>query len=190
MTGLLWQTGYLTIKEVRNSDWGTLYRLDFPDLEVRRTFMRRLLDSCTKDRKGVTTPFIEKLQNAVMDDDLEGFLKLFQSFLAGIDYDLHLPYEKYYQTIFFCVFKLLGVAIEAESHTNEGRIDAYIRTEKKVYLFEFKLNKTSQKAIRQIAAHHYYEKFQASCLPMVMVGVNFDSDKGNIKDWKSKTIHN
>ena len=190
VTGLLWQTGYLTIKEVRNSDWGSPYRLDFPDLEVRRTFMRRLLDSCTKDRKGVTTPFIEKLQNAVMDDDLEGFLKLFQSFLAGIDYDLHLPYEKYYQTMFFCVFKLLGVAIEAEAHTNEGRIDAYIRTEKKVYLFEFKLNKTSQKAIRQIAAHHYYEKFQASCLPMVMVGVNFDFDKGNIKDWKSKTIHN
>ena len=110
-------------------------------------------------------------------------MTLFQSFLANISYDMHLPYEKYYQTIFFVVFKLLGASIDAESKTNEGRIDAYIRTKKKVYLFEFKLDKSAEKAISQIIDHHYYEKFQNCGLPIVMVGVNFDSSKGRIDGW-------
>ena len=97
---------------------------------------------------------------------------------------MHLPYEKYYQTIFFVVFKLIGASIEAESRTNEGRIDAYIRTQKNLYLFEFKLDKTAEIAIEQITDHHYYEKFLTSNLPVVMVGVNFNSKKGRIDDWK------
>ncbi len=44
ITGLLWQTGYLTIKDIRKGIAGTRYRLDFPDREVRETFMNRLLE--------------------------------------------------------------------------------------------------------------------------------------------------
>ena len=52
-----------------------------------------------------------------------------------------------------------------------------------VYLFEFKLDKSADKALSQIAGHHYYEKFRTCGLPIVMVGVNFNSKKGRIDDW-------
>jgi len=101
---------------------------------------------------------------------------------------MHLPYEKYYQTIFYITFLLLGLDIEAESKTNEGRVDAYIRTKKNVYLFEFKLDKSSGAALTQITGHHYYEKFQFCGLPITMVGVNFNSEKGRIDDWTAKAL--
>ena len=189
VTGLLWQTGYYTIKEAKQDIDGTLYRLDFPDREVQTTFTRRLIEFLAGDANGSEASYLARdMRRAIREDDLPGFMKLFQSFLAGISYDIHLPYEKYYQTIFFVVFKLIGATIEAESRTNEGRIDAYIRTAKNVYLFEFKLDKTAATALDQIQEHHYFEKFQNGTLPITMVGVNFNSEKGRIDDWKETRV--
>lgn len=189
VTGLLWQTGYLTIKEVRCDEDGIQYRLDFPDREVQAAFSQRLVESLAGDARGdEASCLVRDLRTAIRKDDLSSFMRLFQSFLATITYDMRLPYEKYYQTVFFIVFKLLGASIEAESRTNEGRIDAYIHTQKNVYLFEFKLDKTVEIAIDQIEDHHYYEKFLSCSIPIVMVGVNFDSEKGRIDDWKARLI--
>ncbi len=115
-------------------------------------------------------------------------MALFQSFLAGIDYGLHLPYEKYYQTIFFVVFKLIGTSIEAESRTNVGGIEAYIRTANAVSICEFKLDKTAGTAVRQIIDRRYYERFQSCGLPIRLVGVAFDSAKGHIDGWEETTV--
>ena len=190
ITGLLWQTGYLTIKETRQDAYGPLYRLDFPDREVQATFNSRLVKFYAggEERGDEALAQMRAFAEAIRNDDLDGFLTLFQSFLACISYRLHLPDEKYYQTIFFVVFKFLGAAIEAESCTNEGRIDAYVRTAKAVYVFEFKLNKGPRKAVRQILDRHYYEKFQACGLPIRLIGVNFDATKGRLDSWKETTL--
>ena len=189
ITGLLWQTGYLTIKDVRCDEDGMQYRLDFPDKEVQATFSRRLIESFAGERKNDESwVMARQFRTAIREDDLPRFMTLFQSFLAKISYELHIPHEKYYQTIFFIVFKFLDASVEAESCTNEGRIDAYIRTAKKVYIFEFKLNKTAENAIDQIMDRRYYEKFQNGGLPIVLVGVNFDSSKGRIDNWAETTV--
>ena len=39
-------------------------------------------------------------------------------------------------------------------------------------------------AMSQLVYHHYYEKFQSCGLSIIMVGVNFDSEKGRIDGWK------
>ena len=189
ITGLLWQTGYLTIKDIREDAFGMLYRLDFPDREVQSTFTSRLIK--TYAGSGAEDELLAQMRafgQAINNDDLDGFLTIFQSFLANIDYKLHIPDEKYYQSIFFLVFKFLGASIEAESCTNEGRIDAYIRTAKAVYIFEFKLNKSAKKAVSQIVDKHYYEKFQSCGLPIRMIGVNFNSAKGRIASWKEMAL--
>ena len=77
---------------------------------------------------------------------------------------------------------------DAEAKTNEGSIDAYIRTSKAVYVFEFKLNKTARKAIAQIHDRHYYERFQGGELPVILIGANFNSSKGQINAWAQTTL--
>ena len=189
ITGLLWQTGYLTIKDVRRNGVEREYSLDFPDREVQETFNRRLIEFYAGTEKSSEAwSLTRQFRTAICNDDLQGFLTLFQSFLASISYNIHIPDEKYYQSIFFVVFKLLDASIEAESQTNEGRIDAYIRTAKTVFIFEFKLNKTARKAVRQIIDRHYYEKFQSAGLPIRLIGVNFNSSKGRIDAWKEMKL--
>lgn len=184
LTGLLWQTGYLTISEVRRGVAGTRYRLDFPDREVRQTYMGRLLEFYGGLRRGLAGSVIEDFYATIGQDDLDGFMGVLQSFLARIIYDLHIPSEKYYQTIFFIVFELLGIVIEAESHTNQGRIDAYVRTARTVFIFEFKLARSAGEAVGQILDRRYYEKFRNGGLPVRLVGVNFGSAKGRIDGWQ------
>ncbi|MBP1583943.1 MAG: AAA family ATPase, partial [Victivallales bacterium] len=184
ITGLLWQTGYLTIKEILPDDYGLKYRLDFPDMEVQQTFMDRLLEMYSGDQIQDGLVLVSDFRQALRRDDLDGFLTMFQSLLAGISYELHIKAEKYYQSIFFVIFKLMGAAIEAESRTSLGRVDAYVRTEKTVYIFEFKLNRTADEAVGQIIDRHYYEKFRLCGLPVRLVGVNFDYSRRNITGWK------
>ena len=114
ITGLLWQTGYLTIKELVPGLRKIKYRLGFPDYEVEDTFMTRLLEHFCDIPKGTAEDTIENFQKAIAKDDLDGFMTLFQSFLANIPYGIHLKHEKYYQTVFFIFFRLLGLFIEAE----------------------------------------------------------------------------
>ncbi|MBQ6472285.1 MAG: ATP-binding protein [Victivallales bacterium] len=188
VTGLLWQTGYLTIRELVPGLRRMKYRLGFPDYEVEDTFMTRLLEHFCDIPQGTGEDTIEGFQKAIANDDLDGFMTMLQSFLANIPYGLHLKHEKYYQTVFFIFFRLLGLFIEAESCTNQGRIDAYVRTEKTVFIFEFKLDKSPDEAVGQILDRHYYEKFQGGGLPIRLVGVNFDSSKGRIDGWQEGTL--
>ena len=188
ITGLLWQTGYLTIVGVRQGTRGVKYQLGFPDKEVRETFCIRLLEFYSELALGTGDTLVERMQDAIMADDLNGFLTVLQSVFANIDYKLHIRDEKYYQTIFFVVFLLLGSEIEAESCTNQGRIDAYVRTAKTVFLFEFKLDRSPDEAVGQILDRRYYERFQGGGLPIRLVGVNFDSSKGRIDGWQECTL--
>ena len=188
ITGMLWQTGYLTIRGVRDGVRGLRYQLGFPDREVRDTFCLRLLEYYGNLSLGTGDSLVEKMQNAIMQDDPDGFLRLFQSVLANIDYTLHLRQEKYYQSIFFVVFLLLGSEIAADSCTNQGRIDAYICSNSCVYIFEFKLDKTAEEAVGQIKDRRYFEKFMHGRLPIRLIGVNFDSEKGRIDCWQEGTM--
>ena len=187
--GLLWQTGYLTIKEVLPGPLGSsMFRLGFPDHEVEDAFNTQLLAYYSGYKDAAMSSMIFKLTDAMRRDDLESFMGTLESYFASIPYDIRGGDEHYYQTIFFITFLLLGSSVKAESRTNEGRIDAYIRTAKAVYIFEFKLNKSAKKAVSQIVDRHYYEKFQSCGLPIRLIGINFNSAKGRIDGWKEMAL--
>ena len=45
------------------------------------------------------------------------------------------------------------------------------------------MNKDAQTAMQQINLNDYRQRFALSGKPVVKVGINFDSGKGNIEDW-------
>ena len=81
---------------------------------------------------------------------------------------------------------LLGISIEAESKTNEGRIDAVAANEDFVFVFEFKLDKTEEEALDQIKERDYYRRYMNSGKRIFLVGVNFNVERGQIQDWTSE----
>jgi hypothetical protein len=109
-------------------------------------------------------------------------------FFADIPYDIQLANEKYYQTIFYIVFRLIGLRMEAEARTSIGRIDAVAQTEKYVYIFEFKLDRSSAEALKQIHDKEYYQKYLGSGREVILIGAKFSTKKHNIADWKTEVL--
>jgi len=172
---LLFQTGYLTIKGYDN-DFMT-YRLGYPNFEVENSFQYALLRSYSYTE---TNGHLVSLIRALRNDDFELFFDTLRIFFAQIPYDLQINKEKYYQTIFYLIFSLIGLKVEAEVKTNKGRIDAII-IDKNVYIFEFKFNGYKDKALSQIKEKKYFEKYQGAGKEIYLFGVEF-SDQ-NVGEW-------
>jgi len=82
---------------------------------------------------------------------------------------------------------LLGLYIEAESATNDGRIDAVVQTSDAIFIFEFKLD-NDPTALEQIKAKEYFQKYLLDKREIYIVGVNFDSEKGNLVGWADEKL--
>ncbi len=60
---------------------------------------------------------------------------------------IQLTDEKYYQTIFYVILKLIGADVGVEETTNDGRIDAVFQTPSHIFIFEFKRDESPEKAL-------------------------------------------
>ena len=131
--------------------------------------------------------FVAEFATSLLNNDLKKLRKTMEVFFAGIPYNVHKKQEANFQAIFFSIFRLLGVYVEAESSTNDGRIGAVIRTPQAIYIFEFKLDKDPT-ALAQIREKEYFKKYLLDKRDIYIVGVNFDSVKGNLTGWEDEKI--
>jgi hypothetical protein len=77
----------------------------------------------------------------------------------------------------------MGLYVDAERHTSQGRIDLFIRTDEYAYVMEFKLNGTAEQALQQIHDKQYTLPFEVDHRKLICVGVNFSSQTRNIERW-------
>ena len=182
---LLFQTGYLTIKSSSLSRGVTHYRLGFPNREVEAAFNAYLLEeygAAKKERSGVIASDLADFLEA---GDLEGAMELLRSFLADIPYDIQIKAERYYQTIFYTFFRLVGIFVEAEARTSSGRIDAVVKAGTHIYIFEFKLDGSADAALDQIRDKEYWLKHRAEGKDITLVGASFGAAERNLVEWKT-----
>lgn len=180
---ILFQSGYLTIQNYRESNF--IYTLGFPNREVKSSFLENLIKTYTPKGSGPTVSPLVYLQNSVENNDMESFFENLDILFAKIPYDIHLPYEKYWQSLFYLIFTLMGYYIEAEYRTSKGRIDAVISLPDRVYLFEFKLagEKTKgadglmEEAKIQIRETDYAKRFLDGGKPVSLLPVVFEYRK-------------
>ena len=192
---MLFQTGYLTIDRAEQrlvpytKKVITEYYLHFPNMEVEESFNNSLLTYCTNVKKRDTQELMLNLVTAVGACDVDGFIRLFQSIFAGIPYSIHVKDEHYYQTVFYVVCDLLKLMVQAEVCTGDGRIDMMVSAGEWIYVIEFKLNKTAEKAMTQIENKEYALKYIKENKRIMLIGVNFDFNTGNITDWLKEEYH-
>lgn len=65
-----------------------------------------------------------------------------------------------------------------------GRVDVVMRSLSALYVMELKLGKTADDAMGQIDLKNYPERFALCGLPVVKVGINFDSERRTLGEWK------
>ena len=178
---VIYQSGYLTIKGY-NSRFG-IYSLGFPNREVEEGFIRFLMPFYTRVNKAEAPFEIQKFVREIESGQPDAFFRRLQSFFADTPYELISDLELYYQNVLFIIFKLVGFYTEVEYHTSEGRIDLILKTEKYVYVMEFKLEGTAEEALRQIEEKHYALPFESDFRQLFKIGVNFSNRTRNIERW-------
>ena len=183
ITPLLYQSGYVTIKEYDPET--RIYTLDIPNKEIKVGLFDNLLpnyvDGVSAERGNVA---IAKMALLIGKRNMDGALHLLQDFLGTVPYCNVTNYEGHYQQMLFIIFTLLtNYLVDVEVHTPRGRVDIVLLTKTDLYVIELKLNKSAQAAMQQINLKNYRQRFALCGLPITKVGINFDSTQGTIEDW-------
>lgn len=179
---LIYQSGYLTIKSYDKEF--KLYTLEFPNEEVRFGFLNFITSSYTSitdDERGF---YIGKFVQELRSGDVDAFMTRLKAFFADFPYELNDKTERHYQVVFYLVFKLMGQFCDAEVRSAKGRADAVVKTKDRVYVFEFKLNGTTEQALSQIDEKGYLIPYTADGRQLIKVGASFSAEERNIEDWK------
>ena len=188
---ILFQAGYLTIKEIKElSIMRRKYVLSYPNMEVKEALLHAFLSEITYPSKksGISIyDMIEALEEKNLDRFFHILIALFDTIPNQIHPEKRTPFrdkEFYYHSIFHVIFSLIGMEIKSEIATSKGFIDSVIELDNIIYIFEFKMQKDPQIALDQIENKKYYNSYKASGKETILVGVSFDMELRNVKEWK------
>lgn len=128
---ILFQTGYLTIKEKR--DFG-IYTLDYPNAEVKESLLSYIISDLRHEQTALTKPMVIQLYEAFQANDMKQVIKLIKSIFKNIPSQTFIAEaEAYYHSLIYLVFFYLGQYIESEVNTNDGRLDCVVQTPDHIY---------------------------------------------------------
>ena len=190
---ILFQSGYLTIKEYIEDV--NMYRLGFPNDEVRYGFLENLVPAYSSLRPDETGVSIWKFVEDIRAGNVDEFMERMQAIIAGVPYD-NLPKDKLklreqnYQTAVYLIFKLMGQFVQTEINCAKGRADCIVHTKDSIYIFEFKLMSagTAEDAIVQIKENGYAAQFKTSSKKIILIGSSFNEEERTIGEWKTEEL--
>ena len=188
---LLFQTGYLTIKQELNNGAGIApdYLLTYPNHEVRYSLMSYFLDNYLTN----TPHTLGTVSNALYQHDLAAFEQHIRSLFANIAYENYsnnpiAQYEGYYAAVIYAFLCALGMETRVEVSNNMGRIDMAIRCQfpsgqKQVYVIEFKMVNGVEgdgSAMQQIKDKDYAAPDLVGQYRITLVGMEFSAEARNL----------
>ena len=179
---LLYQSGYLTIKGY--DETFKTYRLGFPNREVEEGFVKFLVPFYSPNKQEKPQMYIANFVKDVQTGNAEGFMQRVERFFDGGDYQVAGKAELYFQNTLWALFKLLGLYVDVERHTTDGRMDILVQTKDYVYILELKTDQSADAALQQIEDKQYAKPFEGDGRTIYKIGVNFSSESRRMTEWK------
>ena len=185
---VFYQSGYLTIRDYdRDTD---SYILDYPNEEVKEGFLKFLMKSYIPGMISGSGFSMPDFIRAVRDGMPERFMKSMDNLVAGVPYTEKGSAEGHFQNVVYLLFTLLGFFARMEQRTSDGRIDLTVETPQRVYIFEFKIDSSAEKAMAQIKEKEYWRPYASSGKEIYLIGANFDTRTRRLNGWLIETIGN
>ena len=184
LTPLLYQSGYLTIKDY--DERLDVYTLDIPNREIKVGLFDSLLPGYLMSEIDPGRVVIADMSAFLDDRDVDGAMRLLADFLKTVPYCHNTNYEGHYQQMLYIIFALLtDYGIIVEQRTAKGRIDISLETKDTIYVLELKFGRSADEALAQIEEKRYADAFKMRGKEIVKVGMNFTVKDGvNDLDWK------
>lgn len=183
---LLFQTGYLTIKDY-DPEYDQ-YTLGIPNKEVENGLLTELLSDSTDLDKVQLDKRLREIRIAFDEGRPDNALERIKSFLAGMPANMtHKNIELYYENNLYMLLRLLGIDVRAEWWTADGRIDLLLITKRFIYIMELKLDSTPEIALAQINTKQYDSQWKYDGRKIFKIGINFLSKTRNLDTWIIQT---
>src|SRR5690554_4021246 len=191
---LLFQTGYLTIKAIREEIPNRpTYELGFPNQEVEASLNEALLPVLGLNNDSLDELMV-RLPRLLKTADLEGLETHLKALFAGLPHDWYrnnpiARYEGHYASVFYSHFAALGLRVTVEDASHHGRVDMTVDFAGHLYLFEFKVVEQlpEGRALQQIKDKGYADKYRGQGKAIHLIGVEFSSDKRQIVGFEVET---
>ena len=178
---LLYQTGYLTIKDFCQIGASRMYELKFPNLEIENSFLSCVASAYTGKDDVASANYAFEAAKALYAHDPQKFVKALKSFFTDIPYDMtDRQNEQMWQTIVYVVLRSIGVNVNGEVKTHDGRIDMVVDLPNDIYIVEFKLDTPASEAMEQIKGKDYAGKYALSGKRVTLIGISFSAEKRTI----------
>ena len=192
LMAVLFQSGYLTIDKLINSDivGRNRYRLKYPNYSVRSALQDQIFSYYTAGDS--TIKYQAAIESALIDarlDVMESELKRLFASIAADNYRKNniAHFESYYASVVYSFFAGMGLTVIPEDVGNLGRIDLTLQLADHTYIIEFKMVKRKSKsnsALQQIIKQGYAAKYSGS---VYQIGIEFSETRRNIVSfaWQS-----
>ncbi len=186
---IMFQSGYLTIRDYRISENGILFELGFPNKEVRVSFNRDILYNLVKQKSKVNV-IAEKIIEILKTEKIEELKEQIEILISAISY-MYLKEEYNYVIAVYSMLYTTGLDVVIEDNTSKGRIDmSVLMNEKVVYIVEFKVLENERekgKALKQIKEKEYHKKY-LNYQKIYLVGIEFDKVKKELVNFEYEVI--
>ena len=180
---LLYYTGYLTIS--RPSFDGCALR--FPNEEVEVSFVKGLIGMYFGSNVKLNS-LSANVYNACNEGNTEKLIDAIGKYFNALPYSIYggKTYESTFQGLLLGLFISTGMMQNGEEETPDGRMDAVAYSEKDIWIFELKVDKSAEEALEQINTKGYADKFGylIDGRKVHKVGLNFSSETRRLESWK------
>lgn len=182
---LLFQTGYLTIKDVKDDMW----RLGYPNLEVKSAFLKHLFYSFTEGLPGSDQSRFMRLSRYLQAEELDAFFETVNAIVASVPYTLRgTPDEAWFHTLFYLMVAASGAYVQSEVLTSRGRIDMVVHFPDKIWIMEFKCSQTAEAGLKQIHEKGYADRYRGLGKKALLLGIGFDPNTRQVAGWRVETV--
>jgi len=193
---LLFQTGYITIKNTIQDGFERYYIMSYPNYEVKTSLNRWIVRYMSNINSSQETKLIKEIREIISNGKVDEMKNVFYSFFSSIPYQWYInnnicEYEGYYAGVLYALISSTGFDIKCEDTTNKGRMDMVIQYENKIYIIEFKIIKEEKEkgtALQQIKRKRYFEKYQTKENKIYLIGIEFDDKQRNIANFEYETL--
>ncbi len=177
---LMFQTGYLTIRQSQVLAGQEFYTLGYPNQEVRQAFSSSLIGQYSQLVPSQISQFGVALHRALLRLDWDTLFAKVNQVLAGIPYEIFAKKESYVHSLMHLMLTSTGLSTQSQVQTSLGRMDTLVITPTHQIIFEFKTSGRAEQAVQQINTMQYAAGFDQT---VVKVGVLFDLDQKCISEW-------
>ena len=180
LPALMYQGGYLTIKEVGDEN---SFFLGIPNNEIANSLAEGFVAALLSRGMGIWTDQLVQSRVDMKKQGVETLLrKNLRAVFASVPHEWKIEDEREAKRYFLLFMKLIGADISGERQSARGRADAILKDKSGVYVFEFKYGKSAREALEQAHTKDYAGPWLDAKPPVFLVGVNYDPAKRGIDD--------